>query len=137
MIQITEEQFITMINESLRLICNFYEFDNKRNEVQNEFMNLISKIKYNISFIKSVLENNPDFSINNNEFNYYSKYFLEKYDNEDDPIDKLLSWGTMSNPDRSFILDESYDILGKEDARSLQHYLRQVILKYAPHKANF
>lgn len=143
MIQITEKQFIDSINDVLRSIHYFHKYETNKNTAQSEFLNQISNIKYNITFIKSVLENNSDYEPNLvinkaiNDFEYFTACFLGTYANEDDPIDKLLNWGTMSNPDRSFILDESYDVLGKEDARSLKYYIRQVVLKYAPHKANF
>lgn len=63
---------------------------------------------------------------------------LESYQRQDKetPIEKLLNFATMSaKDDESFLLSEVYELIGKEDARSLRGYLRDVITLIDPARA--
>jgi hypothetical protein len=58
-------------------------------------------------------------------------YFVEGYerDEKESPVARLLEWSSLSGPiDESFILSQSYEVLGKDDARTLRALLREVIM---------
>ena len=62
-------------------------------------------------------------------------YFIHSYEEEQkkSPINRLLDWSSMSgNPGESFILAQAYDLLGKDDARTLRALVREVAVLADP-----
>lgn len=59
-----------------------------------------------------------------------AQWFIEDYekDQNESPIAKLLDWSTMGGKDgESFLSSQVYDLIGKDDARTLRYLIRDVI----------
>lgn len=64
-----------------------------------------------------------------------AKYFIHDYEEEQkkSPINRLLDWSSMTgNRGESFILSQVYDLLGKDDARTLRALIREVAVLADP-----
>ena len=56
--------------------------------------------------------------------------YMEEQDTKS-PVETLLNWG-LGDKDKPFIINEAYDILGKEDARTLRCLIRNVVAMVDP-----
>ena len=86
-----------------------------------------------------MVENNQE--VCNNEIEnmvFYAKDYVYTYERAEaeSPVNALLNWSSMSGTyGESFILAQSYDLLGKDDARTLRALIREVAIKADPNFA--
>lgn len=125
-----------IITQSNKIGRECFDFIKKEQEVEAQVRGLAwdrRSLYFQCKRLLDAVKSNPelkDFEGFNTQDILSAEHFVHEYekDQKENAVSKLLSWGTMSaKPGESFLLSETYDLIGKDDARTLRHLVREVV----------
>lgn len=134
-----------LLTAKARELGNVYrvinDMETAARNAQNDLHMARSRFKQEAKAFMGLVKESPELFAENKNLSHdlsMIRMTLESYEREDktSPIEKLLNFHTMgAKKDESFLLSEVYELIGKDDARSLRVYLRDVISMIDPARA--